>query len=93
MPDKMPEARAFFSLTMYDLNNNLIKNSKNYCITSLNPTYEMEPDGSLILYIQAENPDSDKESNWLQAPKHEGFFMVFRAYLPGKDIINQKSLY
>jgi hypothetical protein len=49
--DQMPKVGAFWSLTMYDLIDNLVKNSENYCITSLNATYKPEPDESLILYI------------------------------------------
>jgi hypothetical protein len=39
------------------------------------------PDGSVELYIQAESPGSDKEANWLPAPKGE-FDLVLRMYGP-----------
>lgn len=86
---ELPDVDAFWSLTMYDLDNKLVLGSENYCISSLNPMYKKESDGSLILYIQAKYPGSDKESNWLQSPKRKGFSLVFRAYLPGADIINK----
>ena len=44
-------------------------------------------DGSTTLYIQAESPGKDKESNWLPAPK-EPFYMLFRMYLPDIEVLN-----
>ena len=89
-PETMPEVGAFWSLTMYDLTFNLVDNPINrYNITSLSPTYKIGKDGNLTLYIQSESPGPDKEGNWLPAPKDEPFFLVFRTYLPGKDIVEQ----
>lgn len=45
------------------------------------------PDGSITIYIQAESPGKDKESNWLPAPK-EPFYMLFRMYLPKIEALN-----
>ena len=44
-------------------------------------------DGSITIYIQAESPGKDKESNWLPAPK-ETFYMLFRMYLPNIEALN-----
>ena len=88
--ETMPEVGEFWSLTMYDLTYNLVDNPINrYNMTSLSPTFKKGQDGSLTLYIQSEAPDSDKEGNWLPSPKEGAFFMVFRTYLPGKDIVEQ----
>ena len=42
-------------------------------------------DGSITIYIQAESPGKDKESNWLPAPK-EPFYMLFRMYQPDIEV-------
>ena len=44
-------------------------------------------DGSITIYIQADSPGKDKESNWLPAPK-EPFYMLLRMYLPDIEILN-----
>ena len=46
-----------------------------------------EKDDSTILYIQADSPGKDKESNWLPAPK-EPFYMLMRMYLPKIEVLN-----
>ncbi|MGA9729960.1 MAG: DUF1214 domain-containing protein, partial [Candidatus Acidiferrales bacterium] len=38
-------------------------------------------DGSTDLYIQADSPGKDKESNWLPAPKDD-FVLMVRLYWP-----------
>ena len=44
-------------------------------------------DGSSTIYIQADSPGKDKESNWLPAPK-EPFYMLFRMYQPDIEVLN-----
>lgn len=39
-------------------------------------------DGSLTIYVQADSPGADKESNWLPAPKNADFSLYVRAYWP-----------
>ena len=41
-------------------------------------------DGSVDFYIQAESPGSDKDANWLPAPKGN-FKLVLRLYGPPKS--------
>lgn len=85
----LPPVSAFWSLTMYDLTNNLVPNSlKRYNINSLNPSYELAKDGSLTIYLQHDSPGKDKEANWLPAPSGE-FWVVFRTYGPTETLINQ----
>jgi len=86
---KLPEVSEFWSLTMYDLTNNLVKNPiDRYAIGSLSGGYKKAKDGSLTLYIQNESPGKDKESNWLPAPKGD-FWVVFRTYGPSQSLIEQ----
>jgi len=44
-------------------------------------------DGSITIYIQADSPGKDKESNWLPSLK-EPFYMLLRTYLPMIEVLN-----
>jgi hypothetical protein len=83
-----PPVNAFWSVTLYDIEGNLVPNPLNqYAITSHsgNPTYN--PDGSLDIYIQSASPGTDKESNWLPAPSG-GFMFILRMYWPQEPALN-----
>jgi len=43
-------------------------------------------DGSLDLYLQDENPGTDKEVNWLPAPKGP-FNLLMRLYAPRSEAL------
>ncbi|MEZ0299630.1 MAG: DUF1254 domain-containing protein [Candidatus Methylacidiphilales bacterium] len=86
-PDKMPPARQFWSITMYDLPGRLlVANPINRYLlnTPMMPNWVKDADGGYTFCIQNESPGADKEANWLPAPK-AGFYMVMRLYLPGKE--------
>ncbi|MFC1578912.1 DUF1254 domain-containing protein [Pseudomonadota bacterium] len=86
---ELPKVKAFWSLTMYDMTNNLVANPLNrYNFTSLTGDFNKAKDGSLTFYIQNKSPGKDKESNWLPSPTGD-FWVVLRTYLPGEEIINQ----
>lgn len=86
---KLPKVKAFWSLTMYDMTNNLVANPLNrYNFTSLTGDFKKAKDGSLTFYIQNKSPGKDKESNWLPSPTGD-FWVVLRTYLPGEEIISQ----
>lgn len=87
-PGKLPEVQYFWSLTLYDLNNNLVNNPLNrYAISSNSGGYQKTSDGSMTLYVQHESPGKNKESNWLPAPAGY-FWLAFRLYGPGQDILD-----
>jgi hypothetical protein len=85
---KTPPVGAFWSTTMYDQKKRLmVENSINrYKIGSAD---NMVPnkDGSITIYIQADSPGKNLESNWLPAPK-EPFYMLFRMYQPNIEVLN-----
>jgi hypothetical protein len=86
----MPQVSEFWSLTMYNLAHNLVDNPINrYAIRDRMPL-KHEPDGSLILYLQATSPGADKESNWLPSPNQGGFIISLRTYGPSKATIEGK---
>lgn len=45
--------------------------------------------------LRIASPGPDKESNWLPGPASGPFTLtlMFRAYIPGKDIVDQKRVY
>jgi hypothetical protein len=86
----LPPVKAFWSLTMYNLPQQLlVANPINrYLINSpMLPSLKLDADGGLTLYIQNASPGKDKESNWLPAPAG-AFFMIVRSYWPDESVIN-----
>jgi hypothetical protein len=76
-----PPVDGFWSLTMYDKDYFFVDNPLNRYTLSQRNKLKANPDGSVDLYIQAESPGKDKESNWLPAPKDE-FILMMRLYWP-----------
>lgn len=86
----LPPADGFWSLTMYDDKYFFVNNPINRYSISARQSLKTNADGSTDLYIQAESPGKDKESNWLPAPR-EGFILMLRMYWPSEtdpSIIN-----
>lgn len=87
--DEIPPVKAFWSLSMYKLPEQLfIENEINrYVISSATEGLKYNKDGSLDVYIQKENPGIDKESNWL--PAYDGIFSIqARLYWPNPDALD-----
>ena len=79
--DSTPPVNAFWSITMYDANSFFVANPINrYAISSWMPL-KKNADGSLDIYVQAESPGKDKESNWLPAASGP-FNLTLRMYWP-----------
>jgi hypothetical protein len=89
-PGQLPPVNAFWSLTMYELPASLlVANPLNrYLLNSpMLPNFNRDSDGGITLYIQNASPGSDKEANWLPAPK--GHFAVFmRLYWPKDEALD-----
>lgn len=88
--DKLPPANSFWSLTMYELPASLlVENPINrYLVNStMMDQFKRDPDGGLTIYIQQESPGTDKEANWLPAPKGP-FSVVMRLYWPKKEALD-----
>ena len=88
-PGQLPPVTEFWSITMYNLPQRfLVDNPINrYSIGSRTPGLKQGPDGSLEIYMQAENPGPEKEANWLPAPKGP-FFFVGRFYGPKQEALD-----
>ena len=89
-PGKLPPVKAFWSLTMYDGQTQLlVDNSLNrYLLNSpMMDQFTLNEDGSLTLYIQKEHPGPARESNWLPAPDGP-FTLALRNYWPEQAILD-----
>jgi hypothetical protein len=84
-----PPVNAFWSVTLYDSDGFQVANSLNrFAVSSWMP-FKHNPDGSLDLYFQNESPGTDKEANWLPAPKGP-FNLTMRLYAPKSDALTGK---
>lgn len=79
----LPPVRGFWSLTMYGADYFFVPNRLDRYALSARDSLNTNPDGSMDLYIQADNPGPDKESNWLPAPK-DRFVLILRLYWPNE---------
>jgi hypothetical protein len=83
-----PPVGAFWSMTMYDQEKRLmVENPINRYKLGSADDLQTNGDGSITIYIQADSPGQDRESNWLPAPE-EPFYMLFRMYLPDIEALN-----
>lgn len=91
-PGQLPPVNAFWSLTMYELPASLLYANpiNRYLINSpMLPDLKRDADGGITIYVQNEAPGSDKQSNWLPAPKGP-FFAVLRLYWPKPAAVDGK---
>jgi hypothetical protein len=87
--DKLPPVKAFWSLTMYKLPEQLLVENEidRYKIGDATEGLQYNADGSLDLYIQKDHPGKELESNWL--PAHNGkFSLQARFYWPEEDALD-----
>jgi hypothetical protein len=85
----LPPVDAFWSVTLYDAEGYQVANPINrFAVSSWMP-FKYDPDGSLTLYFQNENPGKDKEANWLPAPKGP-FNLTMRLYAPKSEALTGK---
>ena len=85
----LPPVNAFWSLTLYNKDLFFAANPRNrYNINQRDPLIS-NPDGSIDIYIQYDSPGTEKEANWLPAPK-DNFNLIMRLYWPKKTILDGK---
>ncbi|MFE8014034.1 DUF1254 domain-containing protein [Streptomyces antibioticus] len=78
---RTPPVDGFWSLTMMNAHQFFADNPLNRYAIGDRSGMRTNPDGSLDIYVQHDNPGPDRESNWLPAPA--GSFNVFlRLYWP-----------
>ena len=87
-PAELPPVKAFWSITAYGGDNFLIDNPlRRYAIGDRDPLV-YNTDGSLDLWIQADEPAGDKSKNWLPVKKGQLFLLNARLYWPEPAALN-----
>jgi hypothetical protein len=88
--DKMPPASAFWSAVSYhSKEKSLVANNLNrYSLGSYSKNLLLNPDGSLDLYISANEP-TGHTTNWIPAPRGN-FYVMMNLYNPSTDVISGK---
>jgi hypothetical protein len=78
-----PPVNGFWSITMYQIDQGwwFVPNALNKFTVSPRDNPKYNADGSLTLYFQNGSPGTDKEANWLPAPKGD-FLPMLRMYWP-----------
>jgi hypothetical protein len=85
--DQLPPVLAFWSVTGYDKDGYFIANPINRYAIGDRDKLKFNPDGSLDLYIQAQDPGPDSRSNWL--PSGAGpFNLTLRLYWPKPAVLS-----
>ncbi|MFC8588691.1 DUF1254 domain-containing protein [Streptomyces sp. NPDC057217] len=83
---QIPPVDGFWSLTMMNERHLFADNPLNRYAIGDRSGMRPNPDGSLDIYVQHDNPGPDRESNWLPAPA--GSFNVFlRLYWPQRPAL------
>jgi hypothetical protein len=86
---KTPPATAFWSLTMYNDKHFFVANPMDRYAIGDRDKLNLNPDGSLDIYIQNNSPGKDKEANWLPAPK-DSFNVILRIYWPKQEMLERR---
>jgi hypothetical protein len=81
--DETPPVNGFWSLSIYNEHHFFVANKINrFSVGTKNKDLRFAKDGSLIIYVQADEPsDAAQRANWLPAPKGD-FSLYVRAYWP-----------
>jgi hypothetical protein len=79
--------KAFWSVTMYGADHFLAANPiGRYALGDRDPM-RADPDGTLDMYIQNDDPGPDKRANWLPAPAGP-FNLIMRLYYPKPPVLD-----
>ncbi|MET8942070.1 DUF1254 domain-containing protein [Streptomyces sp. NPDC004542] len=88
-PGGLPPVDAFWSLTVYAEDKNLVPNPiGRYSIGDRTPGLLADEDGSLTIHLQPDSPGPAREPNWLPTPEDGIWFIALRMYLPRPEVID-----
>jgi hypothetical protein len=87
--DELPPATAFWSLTLYDLENGFfIPNDRKKYSVGENAGFKLNADGGIEIYVSATKPEGVPEENWLPINRENiGVNGMFRIYVPDVEKI------
>jgi hypothetical protein len=74
-------------VTAYDTDGYFIPNALKRQALGDRDQLQLNPDGSLDLYIQADSPGPDKEANWLPVAEAP-FTLLMRLYSPKSEVLD-----
>jgi hypothetical protein len=86
--DELPPVEAFWSITMYDAEGFQVMNTLNRFAIGDRDDLKYNTDGSLDIYIQANSPGNDQESNWLPSPAQGVLGVTMRLYAPKAEALD-----
>jgi hypothetical protein len=90
---RLPPARYFWSLTVYNPSTNLVANSINrYSLGSTSTGLRFNADGSLDIYLRSVAP-AGHESNWIPTPATGEWEVIMRMYGPRKSALDDTYSY
>jgi hypothetical protein len=85
---EQPPVKGFWSVTMYNPEYGFVPNPLNrYQISPTQSPVKTNPDGSLDIYVQHDNPGADKVQNWLPSPAGS-FLLMMRLYWPDQSVLD-----
>ena len=83
---QVPPVKGFWSVTLYDQFHFFAPNGiDRYSLGTRSQQLHYEPDGSVVISVQKDQPDADQMPNWLPAPDGD-FSLYIRAYWPLEPI-------
>jgi len=86
-PGTLPPAKAFWSVTLYGADHFLAANPLGrYALGDRDPM-RADPDGTLEMYIQRDDPGPERRANWLPAPAG-AFNLIMRLYYPKPAVLD-----
>ena len=85
--EELPPAKAFWSLTLYDLNSGFfIANDRKKYSVGENAGMKLNDNGGIEIYVAAKKPEGVPEENWLPIErKDEALSLILRIYVPDLD--------
>ena len=83
-----PPVNNFVSITMYDIEGFQVANELNRYAIGDRDELTFNKDGSVDIYIQPQNPGTEKESNWLPSPKSGALGITMRLYAPKAEALD-----
>jgi hypothetical protein len=83
----LPPVKAFWSVTLYDERHFLPANALGRYALGDRDALHAEPDGSVELLVQRDDPGPERRANWLPAPAG-AFNLIMRLYQPKPAVLD-----